>query len=635
MRTTTARPGVEKKRWRRTAPIAVAVALLASACTGEQAETTSSPVGGELGSESAGTQATQTTLAGELQSESGGEVAQLPTGSNDQLLHIDTHLNGMQAQLIGVDFTESGTVLTIRWVNGREFDSTLFGLDESILVDASGTEHLVRPVELELAESELVETELAFDRISAESGPFTLIINPEGRDDVSVDEIAPSFEIGPFSLADTAPALPAGFGLNDSFTHEAGATVQVLGVGFSDTAIAVETVYRNNSTTNSRWADGRYSGYIEDDLGNRYYLELGPGEYRAEVPEGGEVTGALVFPGRIDPAATSITMVLNEDGAETGRDTAPRFTMGPYSLDGGFESVGVLQPISASDEYTHPNTSTFELNGIRFTEAGAFVDMVVENNRGVTIRLELGRRTYVRDDLGNTYPLLAPEDNSNLEIAGDTGFAGELSFPGTIDPAATSIEVIFNDGQDAERDPERSGFPEAAFGPYTLTRGAAVLGNPPTGFGQASSMAAGELESTEGEVLGLIFDEFDGVEVDGGVLLTLPEGILFDSGQSDLGPRSDDAIDKIVQILEFYEGDDVIIIGHTDDQGSDEFNQQLSVDRASSVVDALVGAGADQSLITAEGRGESDPVDDNSTDEGRQANRRVEVMVQTTKGLPN
>lgn len=611
--------------------IAVAVALLATACTGQQAETTSSPVSGELGSSSGGA---ETTIASGLQSEPGDTAAQLPTATNGDLLHVDTHLNGVQAQLIGADFGPSGTVLTIRWVNGREFDTTLFGLDDSVLVDATGVAHEINDIDLELLESEVSESELRFGQISSEAGPFTLFINPEGASDLSVDQNAPSFELGPFSLTDSAPALPAGFGLNDAATHDVGVAVQVLGVGFSETAIAVDVAYNNNTTTTSQWASGRFSGFIEDDLGNRYYLELGPDQHRADVAEGGAVAGTLVFAGRIDPAATSISMVLNDDGPESGRTSTPRFEMGPYGLDGQFEAAGVLQPIAVSDEFTHPNTSNFTVNGIRFTEAGAFVDMVVENNHYNPIRLELGRRTYVRDDLGNTYPLLAPADNDNLEIADDTGFSGELSFPGTIDSEATSIEVIFNDGQDAERDPERSGFPEASFGPYDLIRGAAVLGEPPVGFGQVSSMVAGELESTEGEVLGLIFDEFDGVEVEGGVLLTLPEGILFESGESDLGAGSAEAIDKIVLILEFYEGDEVIIIGHTDDQGSDDFNQQLSVERADSVVDALIGAGADQTLISGVGRGEGDPVADNGTDEGRQANRRVEVMVQTDKGLP-
>jgi len=148
-------------------------------------------------------------------------------------------------------------------------------------------------------------------------------------------------------------------------------------------------------------------------------------------------------------------------------------------------------------------------------------------------------------------------------------------------------------------------------------------------------MGAGVLESTQGEFLGLIFDEFSGIEVPGGVLLTLPEGILFNSGESRLGRDSREAIDKITQILEFYEGDPVIVLGHTDSEGSDDFNQQLSEDRANSVVDALIADGNPATLISGEGRGETDPVADNGSDAGRSANRRVEIMVRTDKGLPN
>jgi OOP family OmpA-OmpF porin len=72
---------------------------------------------------------------------------------------------------------------------------------------------------------------------------------------------------------------------------------------------------------------------------------------------------------------------------------------------------------------------------------------------------------------------------------------------------------------------------------------------------------------------------------------------------------------------------DINVIGHTDSKGSEEYNQKLSERRAMAVKDFLTSEGVNGSIIDASGEGESNPVADNSTDEGRALNRRVEVHV--------
>ncbi|MNR29761.1 Outer membrane porin F precursor [compost metagenome] len=69
----------------------------------------------------------------------------------------------------------------------------------------------------------------------------------------------------------------------------------------------------------------------------------------------------------------------------------------------------------------------------------------------------------------------------------------------------------------------------------------------------------------------------------------------------------------------------VKVIGHTDSQGSDAYNQALSERRASSVAEYLISQGLAPSKVTSQGRGESQPIADNSTDAGRAQNRRVEL----------
>ena len=110
---------------------------------------------------------------------------------------------------------------------------------------------------------------------------------------------------------------------------------------------------------------------------------------------------------------------------------------------------------------------------------------------------------------------------------------------------------------------------------------------------------------------------------------------MFASGDSVLGRDAQPTIAKVVQVMEFYDGDPIEIVGHTDSVGSDALNQSLSLARAESVVEALIDGGAAESLLTPTGRGETEPIADNDTDEGRAQNRRVEVFIETTKGLPN
>ncbi len=71
----------------------------------------------------------------------------------------------------------------------------------------------------------------------------------------------------------------------------------------------------------------------------------------------------------------------------------------------------------------------------------------------------------------------------------------------------------------------------------------------------------------------------------------------------------------------------MLVVGHTDSTGSNEYNQGLSERRADAARNFLVGAGLDPDRVTAVGRGEEEPIADNSTDAGRQANRRVEVAI--------
>ena len=84
---------------------------------------------------------------------------------------------------------------------------------------------------------------------------------------------------------------------------------------------------------------------------------------------------------------------------------------------------------------------------------------------------------------------------------------------------------------------------------------------------------------------------------------------------------------KLADVLQQNPGRTVFVEGYTDNIGSDDYNQRLSEKRAAAVEAFLVGHGVDGSKIQASGRGKANPVADNSTEQGRAQNRRVEVLI--------
>lgn len=133
------------------------------------------------------------------------------------------------------------------------------------------------------------------------------------------------------------------------------------------------------------------------------------------------------------------------------------------------------------------------------------------------------------------------------------------------------------------------------------------------------TVAAMEQEVT-GKTLG------EGLARDGKVALY---GILFDTGKATLRPESDPTLAAIADMMGTAPGLSIYVVGHTDNIGSLAANTTLSEQRAAAVVKALVAThGVAASRMTAKGVGQLSPVAPNSTDEGRQKNRRVEIVAQ-------
>jgi outer membrane protein OmpA-like peptidoglycan-associated protein len=112
-----------------------------------------------------------------------------------------------------------------------------------------------------------------------------------------------------------------------------------------------------------------------------------------------------------------------------------------------------------------------------------------------------------------------------------------------------------------------------------------------------------------------------------GILVTFESGIRFDANEADLRPAAEDNIEELTQVLKRYDDTDVLVVGHTDATGSHEHNMELSTRRAMAVAEYATSHGLDADRITIEGQGETAPVAENDTAEGRQQNRRVEIAI--------
>jgi len=168
-----------------------------------------------------------------------------------------------------------------------------------------------------------------------------------------------------------------------------------------------------------------------------------------------------------------------------------------------------------------------------------------------------------------------------------------------------------------------------------------VLGNN-IGKGGNTALGAiigGVVGGTVGGVIGNRMDKqaqkideaLPGAEVERvgeGIKITLGENsVNFDLNKSTLTPTAKANLDKLVPVFNEYPDTDIQIFGYTDSSGSDEYNLNLSNQRAGSVKSYLSGKGISASRIVAKGMGEADPIADNTTKDGMAKNRRVEFAI--------
>lgn len=149
--------------------------------------------------------------------------------------------------------------------------------------------------------------------------------------------------------------------------------------------------------------------------------------------------------------------------------------------------------------------------------------------------------------------------------------------------------------------------------------GAVVGGAAGYGIGRYMDKQAQELEK-----------DLEGAEitrVGEGIKITFRDGIQFALNSDELSESSKTNLNDLAETLKKYDDTNVLIEGHTDISGTREYNMDLSERRAEAVAEYLQGLGVKGKRLTTEGYGPDQPVGDNSSDYGRQQNRRVEVAI--------
>jgi outer membrane protein OmpA-like peptidoglycan-associated protein len=142
----------------------------------------------------------------------------------------------------------------------------------------------------------------------------------------------------------------------------------------------------------------------------------------------------------------------------------------------------------------------------------------------------------------------------------------------------------------------------------------------------ANEEANRRLNDALGQLRSLVTEITNLRETSRGIVISLSD-ILFDVNQATLKAGAAQNIARISTVLKQYPDKQIAVEGHTDSDGSDSYNQDLSERRAAAVREALVAGGVTAGIITSRGFGESQPVATNATPVGKQQNRRVEIVV--------
>lgn len=299
-------------------------------------------------------------------------------------------------------------------------------------------------------------------------------------------------------------------------------------------------------------------------------------------------------------------------------------------------------------QIVHPAGVVLEVLSFKRTVDRTLVSVRVLNGRDRDITLAgRGDNSYVVTDSGEKLLLVSSSNNANLAVPAGKVMDGALIFAGNL-PTSGQAAIILNandsgSGEYSSRPRFEVTLPLDRAGGGTVPEKSALSnmrGVPVSRFGPSttagSNFGASNASSSSFQSITKLKSDLGAVETDRGTVVSLSGDVTFDFDKATIREAAQPTLDRLAQLISEGSAGQIVIEGHTDAKGDDNYNKRLSETRAAAVKDYLVGKGVDAARLSIIGLGELRPVapnakSDGSDDEaGRQQNRRVEVILPNT-----
>lgn len=314
------------------------------------------------------------------------------------------------------------------------------------------------------------------------------------------------------------------------------------------------------------------------------------------------------------------------------------------ACDGGM--IGGSEGAALDAQIVHPSGLVLQVLSIRAGSDRVLVNVRVMNPRDREIALNSGRENSYLLAGGGEKLLLAPSaGNPRVTIPSGQTMDAALVFAGTL-PRSDRVTLVLNENGSADSPYASSprfqlALPlDGAFGGGAIAEASALSNMRPNAASSlrpagatASTLGSGAQSTSSLRVVEALKSEFGAEQTDRGTVVSLAGDVTFDFNRATIRDSARGTLDRLAALIQAGGAGQIMIEGHSDARGDDEYNRRLSEARAEAVKTYLVAKGVEAGRLRTIGLGELRPVApnakaDGSDDEaGRQRNRRVEIIL--------